>query len=365
MRHHADGQRARVRWKLVRLRGFHGIDGVAASAASSRSCAAGSRLRCASSLLRSEARSARGSAGGGLVESAASSSEKGHRRAPRWPGSTRPWPPSRWKASRSVALTAQRWEGRRRRLRSARARRSGSRPSSACAPGRAGGGGGIGHRAGYQLRLALAIIYRLLVRHRLATFTHRGSTRLGVVDGDGVVDGGGRPGVAARHDRVPGGGPAGARRHVPRPHGGRAPAARRRPSRGAVPRPGRFLGIGLNYADHVAESGREALGADLLQQAVDVRRRTVGSGALAARVGAARLRGRARFVISRRCRRAARPRRRGHRRLRRRRRRERTRLAAPHAHHDDGQVVRTPSRWARGSRPTRSATRTRSGSAPG
>jgi 2-keto-4-pentenoate hydratase/2-oxohepta-3-ene-1,7-dioic acid hydratase in catechol pathway len=94
---------------------------------------------------------------------------------------------------------------------------------------------------------------------RLATFTHRGSTRLGVVDGDGVVD------LAAAAPALPrdmiaflaAGPPAlDAARAASARVGTRLPLAEVR-LEAPVPRPGKFLAIGLNYADHVAESGME------------------------------------------------------------------------------------------------------------
>src|SRR5437899_10851620 len=94
---------------------------------------------------------------------------------------------------------------------------------------------------------------------RLATFTHRGSTRLGVVDGDGVLD------LAAAAPALPrdmtaflAAGPAAldAARAATARAGARLPLADVRLD-APVPRPGKFLAIGLNYADHVAESGME------------------------------------------------------------------------------------------------------------
>jgi 2-keto-4-pentenoate hydratase/2-oxohepta-3-ene-1,7-dioic acid hydratase in catechol pathway len=93
---------------------------------------------------------------------------------------------------------------------------------------------------------------------RLATFTHQGATRLGVVDGDGVVD------LAAAAPSLPrdmlaflaAGPPAlDAARAAVRSRD-RLPLADVR-LEAPVPRPGKFLAIGLNYADHVAESGME------------------------------------------------------------------------------------------------------------
>jgi len=94
---------------------------------------------------------------------------------------------------------------------------------------------------------------------RLVTFTHRGSTRLGAAEGDAVVD------LAAAAPALPrdmigflsAGPPAldAAREAVARP-GARLALADVR-LEAPVPRPGKFLAIGLNYADHVAESGME------------------------------------------------------------------------------------------------------------
>jgi 2-keto-4-pentenoate hydratase/2-oxohepta-3-ene-1,7-dioic acid hydratase in catechol pathway len=94
---------------------------------------------------------------------------------------------------------------------------------------------------------------------RLVTFTHQGTTRLGAADGDAIVDltaaapalprdmiaflAAGTPALAAARDAVA---RAGARLSL-------ADVRLEAP----VPRPGKFLAIGLNYADHVAESGME------------------------------------------------------------------------------------------------------------
>lgn len=92
---------------------------------------------------------------------------------------------------------------------------------------------------------------------KLATFTHAGHTRIGVVDGEEIVDGGlvavpqdmasllgeGRPALEALRDIVEGGGNRIPLRdvHLEAP----------------VLRPGKFLGIGLNYDDHIEETGME------------------------------------------------------------------------------------------------------------
>ncbi len=95
---------------------------------------------------------------------------------------------------------------------------------------------------------------------RLTTFTHRGSRRIGVVTDDGIVD------LAEADPSLP-------RDMIGLLAGGsdalamaRAAAARRGPRiamgdvvlDAPVPRPPKFLAIGLNYADHVKESGFDA-----------------------------------------------------------------------------------------------------------
>jgi 2-keto-4-pentenoate hydratase/2-oxohepta-3-ene-1,7-dioic acid hydratase in catechol pathway len=95
---------------------------------------------------------------------------------------------------------------------------------------------------------------------RLATFTNAGTRRIGVVTDDGVVD------LAQAAPSLP-------RDMIGLLAGGsdalgmaRAAAARRGPRvaladvtlDAPVPRPPKFLAIGLNYADHVKESGLDA-----------------------------------------------------------------------------------------------------------
>lgn len=95
---------------------------------------------------------------------------------------------------------------------------------------------------------------------KLATFTHHGSTRIGVVLGDAIVD------LAAAAPGLP------IEMTALLAAGGDARAAAERAAAAAterlslaevvleapVPRPPKYLAIGLNYADHVAESGLEA-----------------------------------------------------------------------------------------------------------
>jgi 2-keto-4-pentenoate hydratase/2-oxohepta-3-ene-1,7-dioic acid hydratase in catechol pathway len=94
---------------------------------------------------------------------------------------------------------------------------------------------------------------------RLVTFTHQDSTRAGAVDGDAVVD------LSAAAPALPrdmiGLLTAGPRaldavRGAIASNAGRIPLAEVRLD-APVPRPGKFLAIGLNYADHVEESGME------------------------------------------------------------------------------------------------------------
>ena len=93
---------------------------------------------------------------------------------------------------------------------------------------------------------------------KLATFTHAGTTRIGVVDGDDIVD------LAATSPDLPsdmlafleGGADA---LHVAREAigaGSRLPLADVR-LEAPIARPPKFLAVGLNYADHVAESGMD------------------------------------------------------------------------------------------------------------
>lgn len=93
---------------------------------------------------------------------------------------------------------------------------------------------------------------------KLVTFTHDGSTRIGAVVGNEIVDGSAAPGLprdmlgfleAGRSalDRLAGLTESG-RGRIP------LPAVHLGPP---VPRPPKFLAIALNYADHIAETGRE------------------------------------------------------------------------------------------------------------
>ncbi len=94
---------------------------------------------------------------------------------------------------------------------------------------------------------------------KLATFTHAGSTRIGVVRGDELVD------LAAAAPELPRDliaflslGQRARQRagEVASATGARLPLAELK-LEAPVPRPPKYLAIGLNYADHVAESGLE------------------------------------------------------------------------------------------------------------
>jgi 2-keto-4-pentenoate hydratase/2-oxohepta-3-ene-1,7-dioic acid hydratase in catechol pathway len=95
---------------------------------------------------------------------------------------------------------------------------------------------------------------------KLATFTHSGFTRIGVVEGDEIVDlAEAAPELPREMTALFAAGPAALDRAA------RAAAAMRtRISiddlhlEAPVLRPPKILAVGLNYADHVAESGREA-----------------------------------------------------------------------------------------------------------
>jgi 2-keto-4-pentenoate hydratase/2-oxohepta-3-ene-1,7-dioic acid hydratase in catechol pathway len=93
---------------------------------------------------------------------------------------------------------------------------------------------------------------------KLATFSHHGTTRIGAVDGDEMVD------LAAAAPELPremvafleAGREALGAAHAAMADGPRIPLADVR-LEAPLARPPKFLAVGLNYADHVAESGVE------------------------------------------------------------------------------------------------------------
>jgi 2-keto-4-pentenoate hydratase/2-oxohepta-3-ene-1,7-dioic acid hydratase in catechol pathway len=93
---------------------------------------------------------------------------------------------------------------------------------------------------------------------RIASFSHGGRRRLGLVVGEEIIDGGHDPCLPDRLETLLAAG-AGGRSALTRLL---ASAAPRLPLQAVhlgppVARPGKFLGIGLNYADHVEETGLE------------------------------------------------------------------------------------------------------------
>jgi 2-keto-4-pentenoate hydratase/2-oxohepta-3-ene-1,7-dioic acid hydratase in catechol pathway len=91
---------------------------------------------------------------------------------------------------------------------------------------------------------------------KLATFTHDGHTRIGIVDGDDVVDLS-RAAPDLPHEMVTfleAGRSALLRAQATLGAGPRIPLADVR-LEAPIARPPKFLAVGLNYADHVAESG--------------------------------------------------------------------------------------------------------------
>ncbi len=93
---------------------------------------------------------------------------------------------------------------------------------------------------------------------KLATFTHGGATRIGLVEADEIVD------LAAAAPDLPremvafleAGREALTRAHAASADGPRVPLADAK-LEAPIRRPPKFLAVGLNYADHVAESGME------------------------------------------------------------------------------------------------------------
>jgi 2-keto-4-pentenoate hydratase/2-oxohepta-3-ene-1,7-dioic acid hydratase in catechol pathway len=93
---------------------------------------------------------------------------------------------------------------------------------------------------------------------KLATFTHGGATRIGVVVGDGVVDlAQAAPALPREMVAFLAAGPAAL--EAAQRAAARAPRIALAQVRLEAPvlRPPKFLGVGLNYADHVAEAGLE------------------------------------------------------------------------------------------------------------
>jgi len=93
---------------------------------------------------------------------------------------------------------------------------------------------------------------------KLVTFSHKQLTRVGLVDGDEVVDGLGDASIpSAMIAFLDAGQPAFDAMQGLVASGKRRIGLHEVKLHAPVPRPGKYLGIGLNYADHIAETGRE------------------------------------------------------------------------------------------------------------
>jgi 2-keto-4-pentenoate hydratase/2-oxohepta-3-ene-1,7-dioic acid hydratase in catechol pathway len=93
---------------------------------------------------------------------------------------------------------------------------------------------------------------------RIASFSHAGRRRIGLVVGEEVIDGGHDPSLPDRLEVLLAAGASGraALERLAAASGPRLPLSEVRLC-APVARPGKFLGIGLNYADHVEETGLE------------------------------------------------------------------------------------------------------------
>ena len=93
---------------------------------------------------------------------------------------------------------------------------------------------------------------------KLVTFSHGGAKRIGVADGEAIVDlAAGAPALPREMVAFLEAGPeALAAAQAALARGPRVPLAEAR-LEAPIGRPPKFLGVGLNYADHVAESGLE------------------------------------------------------------------------------------------------------------
>ena len=93
---------------------------------------------------------------------------------------------------------------------------------------------------------------------KLATFTHNKQTRVGAVVGDAIVDSLGGAGIPVRMiEFLAAGANALAAMQALIDSGNARIALAEVKLNAPVPRPGKYLGIALNYADHIAETGWE------------------------------------------------------------------------------------------------------------
>lgn len=93
---------------------------------------------------------------------------------------------------------------------------------------------------------------------KLVTFTHNQRTRVGAAVGDSVVDSLGNPAIPARMiDFLAAGADALAALRAQIDSGAHRIPLREVKLEAPVPRPGKYLAIALNYADHIAETGKD------------------------------------------------------------------------------------------------------------
>ena len=93
---------------------------------------------------------------------------------------------------------------------------------------------------------------------KLVTFTHHRSTRVGAVVDDAVVDSLGNPAIPARMlEFLAAGNAALAAMQALIDSGQNRIPLQEVKLNAPVPRPGKYLAISLNYADHIAETGKD------------------------------------------------------------------------------------------------------------
>jgi 2-keto-4-pentenoate hydratase/2-oxohepta-3-ene-1,7-dioic acid hydratase in catechol pathway len=93
---------------------------------------------------------------------------------------------------------------------------------------------------------------------KLVTFTHNQQTRVGAVIDDAVVDSNGNKAIPPSMIEFLGAGPKALLAMQELIYSGNARIALNEVKLNApVPRPGKYLGIALNYADHIVETGRD------------------------------------------------------------------------------------------------------------
>lgn len=93
---------------------------------------------------------------------------------------------------------------------------------------------------------------------KITTFTHNDNTRIGIVNGDEIIDTLGYPALPRSMNDFLAADPANSEllADIINTNGNRMALADVK-LEAPVPRPGKFLGIGLNYLDHIEETGRD------------------------------------------------------------------------------------------------------------